>query len=77
MDATVEPLLNVDPEIRGGEPVFMGTRVSIQSLTDWLAGGYSLDDFLENFPTVTKEQVVRFIEAAGELMLERHGAPAA
>ncbi|MFN8617502.1 MAG: DUF433 domain-containing protein [Dehalococcoidia bacterium] len=77
MDATTEPLINVDPEILGGEPVFMGTRVPVKSLTDWLAGGYSIEEFLDNFPTVAEDQVVRFIEEAGELMLERHGAPAA
>lgn len=77
MDSTTEPLINVDPEILGGEPVFMGTRVPVKSLTDWLAGGYSIEEFLDNFPTVAEDQVVRFIEEAGELMLERHGAPAA
>ncbi len=74
---TAEQLINVDPEILGGEPVFMGTRVPVNSLTDWLAGGYSLDEFLDNFPSVQREQAVRFIEEAGELMLERHGSPAA
>lgn len=77
MDTPTEPLINVDPEILGGEPVFMGTRVPVQSLVDWLGGGYSLEEFLDNFPSVTRGQAVRFIEESGQLMLERHGTPAA
>lgn len=77
MEGEHEPLINVDPEILGGEPVFMGTRVPVRTLTDWLTGGYSLEDFLDNFPSVAREQAVRFLEEAGDLMLERHGAPAA
>jgi uncharacterized protein (DUF433 family) len=70
-------LINIDPEIMGGEPVFMGTRVPVKSIVDWLVGGYSLEEFLDNFPSVSREQAVRFIEESGALMLERHGAPAA
>jgi uncharacterized protein (DUF433 family) len=55
----------------------MGTRVPVRSLPDWLSGGYSLAAFLDNFPSVTSEQAIRFIEEAGLLMLERHGSPAA
>lgn len=77
MPAERLPLITIDPEILGGEPMFAGTRVPVKSLTDWLSGGYSLEEFLENFPTVDRDQAVRFIEEAGELMLDRHGAPAA
>jgi uncharacterized protein (DUF433 family) len=77
MESATDPLINIDPEILGGEPVFMGTRVPAKSLPDWLSGGYSIEEFLDNFPSVSREQVVRFIEEAGELMLERHGSPAA
>jgi uncharacterized protein (DUF433 family) len=61
----------------GGEPVFMGTRVPVKSLTDHPAAGISLDEFLDDFPSVSREQAIRFIEESGALMLERHGAPAA
>ncbi len=71
------PLINVDPEILGGEPVFMGTRVPVKTLVDWLVGGYSLEEFLDNFPSVSREQAVQFLTESGVLMLERHGTPAA
>lgn len=58
------PLITKSPEILGGIPVFYGTRVPVQNLIDYLAGGDSLDDF----PTVSREQAVRFLEQAGELM---------
>lgn len=72
-----EPLINIDPEIMGGEPVFMGTRVPVRSLPDHLAAGVSLDEFLDDFPSVSREQAIRFIEESGAALLERHGAPAA
>ncbi len=56
MPAEREPLITIDPEILGGEPVFAGTRVPVKSLTDWLSGGYSLEEFLENFPTVDRDR---------------------
>ncbi len=58
-----------DPEIMGGAPVFTGTRVPIQNLVDYLEGGESIEDFLEGFPTVSREQVIAFIEAAKEKLL--------
>ena len=54
--------INVDPEILGGTPVFVGTRVPVSALLDNLEVGVSLDEFLENFPTVTREQAVRVLE---------------
>ena len=77
MDAVSEPLINVDPEILGGEPVFMGTRVPIQTLVDHLAAGESLEVFLDDFPTVGREQAIRFIVESATEYAERHGAPAA
>lgn len=53
--------VNVDPEIMSGMPVFEGTRVPIAALIDNLADGVSLDEFLDNFPTVTREQAVAII----------------
>jgi len=62
-------VFHTDPDIMGGTPVFTGTRVPVQNLIDYLEGGESIDDFLEGFPTVTREQVIGFIEAAAEKLL--------
>ena len=62
-------IFHSDPEIMGGAPVFTGTRVPIQNLVDYLEGGESIDDFLAGFPTVKREQVIGFIEAAKESLL--------
>lgn len=53
-----------DPEILGGEPVFRGTRVPFKILTDYLTGGDTLDQFLEQYPSVTRELAVAAIEEA-------------
>ena len=53
-----------DPEILGGEPVFRGTRVPFKVLTDYLEGGATLDEFLEQYPSVTRELAVAAIEEA-------------
>ena len=50
------------PDILGGTPVFIGTRVPVEALLDYLEGGDSIDEFLEGFPSVTREQVVAFLE---------------
>ena len=55
-------LFTVDPEILGGTPVFTGTRVPIESLFKYLEGNYSLEEFLECFPTVTREMAVEVLE---------------
>ncbi len=52
------------PEIVSGEPVFVGTRVPARTLIEWLAGGSNLDEFLDNFSSVTREQAVGFLEQA-------------
>lgn len=51
-----------DPGILGGKPVFTGTRVPVRNLLDCLEGGYTIDQFLEDFPTVRRDQVIRFLE---------------
>jgi uncharacterized protein (DUF433 family) len=51
-----------DPDILGGEPVFKGTRVPVKSLFDHLEAGDSIEDFLEGFPSVTREQVITLLE---------------
>jgi uncharacterized protein (DUF433 family) len=50
------------PEIMGGTPVFAGTRVPVQTLLDYLKAGESINDFLDGFPTVTREQVISFLD---------------
>jgi len=57
------------PQIMGGTPVFAGTRVPIATLIDYLEAGDSIDDFLEGFPSVNREQVIRFLEEAKEKTL--------
>jgi uncharacterized protein (DUF433 family) len=56
-----------DPDILGGMPVFRGTRVPVQNLIDYLASGETIDNFLDDFPTVTREQVIQFLEYAGAI----------
>ena len=55
-------IVHSDPEIMGGTPVFVGTRVPLQNLIDCLEGGESVDDFLEAYPTVTREQAFTVTE---------------
>ena len=55
-----------DPEILSGEPVFRGTRVPVAALLDNLAAGLTLDEFLDNFPTVTREQAIQVLEFSKE-----------
>ena len=57
-----------DPDILSGIPVFMGTRVPVRNLIDYLEHGRSLDEFLEDFPTVQREQVIAALEEAKELL---------
>jgi uncharacterized protein (DUF433 family) len=59
-----------DPEILGGIVVFIGTRVPLQNLVDYLEGGYSLDEFLDDFPSVSREQAIRGLEEARALLTE-------
>ena len=63
-------VIHSDPEIMGGTPVFAGTRVPLQNLIDSLEGGESIDEFLDGFPSVRREQVIAVIEAGKLAMLE-------
>ena len=63
-------IIHCDPNIMGGTPVFVGTRVPLQNLIDYLEGGESIEDFLDGFPSVKREQVVAVIEAGKLTMLE-------
>ncbi len=57
-------IITSSPDVMGGTPVFAETRVPVQTLIDYIKGGESIDDFLDGFPTVTKEQVIAFLEEA-------------
>ena len=59
-----DSIVNKDPEILGGTPVFMGTRVPIKAIFDYLENGDSLDEFLDDFPGVTREQAIGILEIA-------------
>lgn len=59
-----------DPEVMGGTPVFCGTRVPLQTLIEYLEAGDSIDQFLEGFPAVTREQVIAFLEEAKDRLVE-------
>ena len=62
-------LVEIDPEKLSGTPVFYGTRVPIQNLFDCLEGGESLDEFLDQFPTVTREQALAVLEESKEKLI--------
>jgi len=57
-----QAIISRDRDVMGGAPVFSGTRVPVQTLLDYLEAGDSIDDFLEGFPSVSREQVVTFLE---------------
>lgn len=67
--AAPRPVIHIDPETLGGTPVFVGTRVPLQALIDYLEGGHPLADFLKDFPTVSREQAVAALEQAKELLV--------
>jgi uncharacterized protein (DUF433 family) len=62
-------VIRIDPEIQSGTPVFDGTRVPIQNLFDYLEGGETLDEFLEDFGSVTREQAVEVLELAEKALI--------
>jgi uncharacterized protein (DUF433 family) len=68
-------VIHSDPEILGGVPVFVGTRVPVRALIDYLEGGQPLDEFLEDFPTVTRDQAVAALRMAAQALLA-DGRPA-
>jgi len=68
---TLESVVQSDPAILGGTPVFAGTRVPIKNLLDYLAAGDSLEKFLDHFPTVSREQAVAALEIAKDLLTSR------
>ncbi|HEY1870116.1 MAG TPA: DUF433 domain-containing protein [Chitinophagaceae bacterium] len=64
----VRKLITIDKEVLGGTPVFTGTRVPVESLFDHLESGVSLDEFLEEFPTVNRQQAIDILEAANKIV---------
>ena len=68
---TLESVIHSDPEILGGTPVFVGTRVPIKNLIDYLAAGDSLDQFLDDFPSVSRQQAIAALELANDLLTSR------
>ncbi len=62
-------VIHSDPDTLGGTPVFVGTRVPVQSLFDYLEGGETLDEFLLQFPSVTREQAIAALDLARESLL--------
>ncbi len=67
--ADVPKVIQSDPEIMGGEPVFMGTRVPARTLFEFLEAGDTLDEFLSEFPSVSREKAVAALEAAREAVV--------
>ena len=67
--STIDTLVTCDAEIMSGTPVFKNTRVPIKNLIDYLETGESLDDFLEDFPSVSREQAVHILVLAREVLL--------
>jgi uncharacterized protein (DUF433 family) len=65
-----QPVISRDPEVMGGTPVFPGTRVPVQTLLDYLEAGDSIDEFLEGFPSVTRQQVIAFLEETKDRLIE-------
>jgi uncharacterized protein (DUF433 family) len=65
-----------DPDILGGTPVFVGTRVPVKALLDYFAGGHTLDDFLDDFPTVKRSQAVAVLEQGVQLLVGAHARAA-
>jgi uncharacterized protein (DUF433 family) len=64
------PVISRSPDIMSGAPVFCGTRVLVQTLLDHLEAGDSIDEFLIGFPSVTREQIIDFLEAAKDRLVE-------
>jgi uncharacterized protein (DUF433 family) len=73
--AVKEQIVHSDPEIMGGELVFVGTRVPVHNLFDYLEAGDSLDEFLEQFPSVTREQAIAALELAREAVVGVESRP--
>ena len=70
----IDELISLDDNILGGQPVFKGTRVPVESLFDHLVAGVPLDEFLDDFPTVSKQQAIALLDVANKLLTSRNVA---
>jgi uncharacterized protein (DUF433 family) len=68
----IRSIITIDTEILGGQPVFAGTRVPVETLFDHLEAGVSLDEFLEDFPTVTRQKAIDLLEAANKILTSKN-----
>ncbi|PSB04263.1 DUF433 domain-containing protein [Merismopedia glauca] len=66
---TTTPVIHSDPDILGGTPVFLGTRVPVKTLLDYLEAGDRLDEFLDHFPSVRREQAIAALELAKDMLV--------
>jgi len=73
---TAASVIHSDPDILGGTPVFVGTRVPMKTLLDYLEAGDPLDEFLDHFPSVSREQAVGALELAKEILTNYSVNPA-
>jgi uncharacterized protein (DUF433 family) len=69
-------VVRIDPEILSGTPCFAGTRVPVRALLDYIEGGDTLDEFLEQYPTVSRKQAIRFLEESVNAILGKALLPA-
>lgn len=68
-------VIHSDPDILGGTPVFRGTRVPVKTLLDYLEAGDRLDEFLDHFPSVSREQAIAVLELAKEILVRHANTP--
>ena len=68
----LKDLITINKDIQSGQPVFTGTRVPVETLFDHLEAGYSLDTFLEDFPSVKKQQAIDVLEAANKILTSKN-----
>ena len=69
MKVEVQPqVISRSPDVMSGAPVFAGTRVPVQTIVDYLAGGHPLDEFLDDFPTVSREQALALLQRVKEML---------
>jgi uncharacterized protein (DUF433 family) len=69
MASQTSPVIHSDPDILGGTPVFVGTRVPAQALIDYVEGGHTVDEFLDDFPSVSRVQVMAALDLAKEALV--------
>ena len=63
-------IISRSPDVMSGAPVFAGTRVPVQTIIDYLAGGHTLDEFLDDFPTVSREQALELLRRVKEMLAD-------